>query len=67
MIVIVCYCLFFLCQAFGTGALDEEDEEEEEDVYGVETITSYDRTLASERDIAEERKFGWTGGLQDGM
>lgn len=54
-------------QAFGTGALDEEDEDEEDDVYGVETFTSYDSTLAPEGDISMERKFGWTGGLQAGM
>ncbi len=53
-------------QAFGTGALDEDDDDED-DVYGSEAITSFDRTLASDRDLDEERKFGWTGGLQDGM
>ena len=65
LFVLLVSVIYDVSQAFGTGALDEENEEEE-DVYGVEAITSYDSTLASERDLAEERKFGWTGGLQDG-
>lgn len=46
-------------QAFGLGALEEE--EAEDDVYGVESMTSYDLTLAGERDISMEQKYGWTG------
>ena len=54
-----------LLQAFGIGAL-EDDDAEEDNVYGVEALTSYDSTLAAEGDISMERKFGWTGGLQAG-
>lgn len=46
-------------QAFGLGALEEE--ETEDDVYGVESMTSYDLTLAGEGDISMEQKYGWTG------
>ncbi len=46
-------------QAFGLGALEED--EAEDDVYGVESMTSYDQTLAGERDISMEQKYGWTG------
>lgn len=52
-------------QAFGVGAL-EDDDGEEDDVYGTEALTSYDSTLAPEKEITMERKFGWTGGLQSG-
>ena len=52
-------------QAFGIGALEEEDAED--DVYGVESMTSYDLTLAGEGDIATERKYGWTGSHGAGM
>ena len=44
----------------------EDDEEEEDNVYGEEVLTSYDSTLAAEGDITMERKFGWTGALQAG-
>jgi len=65
-VVVSCWCCCHaVSQAFGTGALDEENDEED-DVYGTEAITSYDITLATEGDLTEERKFGWTGGLQDG-
>ena len=47
-------------QAFGTGALDNDDDDED-NVYGVESMTSYDITLAGEGDLSMERKFGWTG------
>ena len=53
----------FLCvlyiQAFGLGALEEE--EAEDDVYGVELLTSYNFTVAGEGDISMEQKYGWTG------
>ncbi len=56
----------FLCpQAFGLGAL-EDGEEDEDNVYGVEALTSYDSALAHEGEITMERKFGWTGALQTG-
>ncbi len=47
------------------GALEDEDEDED-NVYGVEALTSYDSALAAEGDINMERKFGWTGGHQTG-
>lgn len=53
----------FVCcntQAFGTGAL-EDDDDDEDNVYGMESMTSYDSTLAGEGDLSMERKFGWTG------
>ncbi len=49
-----------LSQAFGTGALEEEDGDDD-NVYGVETMTSYDVSLAQESDLSIERSFGWTG------
>lgn len=51
-------------QAFGIGALEDEDDE---DVYGVESLTSYDVALAGEGDITMERKYGWTGGPESGL
>ena len=30
-------------------------------MYGVESMTSYDLTLAGEGDISSERTYGWTG------
>ena len=47
------------------GALEDGDEDED-NVYGTETLTSYDSTLAAEGDLNMERKFGWTGSLQTG-
>jgi hypothetical protein len=47
------------------GAL-EDGEEDEDNVYGVETLTSYDSALAHEGEITMERKFGWTGTQQTG-
>ena len=49
-------------QAFGIGALEEEDTED--NVYGEEAMTSYHATLAGEGDLDMERKFGWTGGSE---
>ena len=49
-------------QAFGVGAL--EDDDAEDNVYGVESMTSYDVTLAGDGDMEMERKFGWTGGSE---
>ena len=51
-------------QAFGIGALEEDDDND--DVYGTEAMTSYDATLAGEGDITMERKYGWTGGQDSG-
>lgn len=51
-------------QAFGVGAL--EDDDAEDDVYGVESMTSYDLTLAAEGDLSSERKYGWTGSHDTG-
>ena len=36
-------------------------------MYGVESMTSYDLTLAGEGDIATERKYGWTGSHGTGV
>ena len=59
----------FLCvlyiQAFGLGALEEE--EAEDDVYGVESLTSYNLTVAEEGDIRMEQKYGWTGSNERGV
>ena len=51
-------------QAFGIGALEEEDVEDS--VYGEESMTSYDVTLSKEGDtcMEVERKYGWTGGSE---
>ena len=57
--------LILMMQAFGLGALEEE--EAEDDVYGVESMTSYDLTLAGERDISMEQKYGWTGSHGTGI
>lgn len=56
--------LIFSLQAFGIGALEED--EDEDNVYGVESMTSYHSTLAGEGDISMERKYGWTGGHESG-
>jgi hypothetical protein len=50
-------------EAFGVGAL--EDDDADDNVYGVESMTSYDVTLAGDGDMEMERKFGWTGGVED--
>ena len=52
-----------LLQAFGIGALEEDDDEQ---VYGVESMTTYDVALAKEGDISMERRYGWTGGAESG-
>ena len=52
--------MFLPSQAFGTGALEDEDDDDE-NVYGVESMTSYDVSLAGEGDLNMERSFGWTG------
>ncbi len=57
----MCVLLIFIHQAFGTGALEEEDGDDD-NVYGVESMTSYDVSLAQEGDLNMERSFGWTGG-----
>ena len=49
-------------QAFGTGALEEE---EDEDIYGQESLTTYDTALALEGEVAAQRTYGWTGGTAD--
>ena len=53
---------FLSSQAFGVGAL--EDDDADDNVYGVESMTSYDVTLAGDGDMEMERKFGWTGGVE---
>ena len=62
LIIVVPY--YFCTQAFGIGALEEE--EEVDNVYAVESMISYDNTLAGEGDISTERKYGWTGGHESG-
>ena len=49
---------------FRIGALEEEDDE---DIYGVESLISYNVTLVGEGDITMERKYGWTGGPESGL
>ena len=44
------------------GALEEEDE----DVYSEEVLTSFHLTEANESDLSLERAFGWTGGMEGG-
>lgn len=58
------YIYIFLSsqQAFGLGALEEEDAED--NVYGEESMTSYDVTLMKDGDVEMERNFGWTGGVE---
>ena len=45
-------------QAFGTGALEEE---EDEDIFAEESVAAYHASIAQEGDVAVEMKFGWTG------
>ena len=45
-------------QAFGTGALEEE---EDEDIFAEESVAAYHASIAQEGDVAMEMKFGWTG------
>ena len=49
-------------QAFGVGALEEEDE----DIYSQEVLTSFNLTEANESELSSERAFGWTGGMEGG-
>lgn len=49
-------------QAFGVGALEEDDE----DIYSQEVLTSYHLTEANESELSLERAFGWTGGVEGG-
>jgi G patch domain-containing protein 1 len=44
-------------QAFGVGALEEEDE----DIYAQENLMSYSTTISSEGELSRSQKFGWTG------
>ena len=50
-------------QAFGVGALEEEDE----DIYSHENLLGLSLTEASEADISAEQAYGWTGGMDGGM
>lgn len=43
---------FLLMQAFGVGALEEEDE----DIYAVDSLSNYDQTM----EINDDQHFGWT-------
>lgn len=45
-------------QAFGTGALEEE---EDDDIFAEESVAAYHASIAQEGDVAMEMKFGWTG------
>ena len=59
------FMLFSPCsvqQAFGVGALEEEDD----DIYSHENIVDFSATEASDADISAEQVFGWTGGMQGG-
>lgn len=44
-------------QAFGVGALEEEDD----DLYSQESISSYHISLATDNELTSTHKFGWTG------
>lgn len=39
------------------GALEDEDE----DIYSQESITSYNRTMTSDVELNRTQDFGWTG------
>lgn len=39
------------------GALEEEDE----DIYSQESLSSYTHTLSSDKELSSSLKFGWTG------
>ncbi len=60
-----CFLSPHLLQAFGVGAL-EDGEEEEDNVYGEETLTSYHSTLADDQADNTETTYGWTGKIQSG-
>ena len=45
-------------QAFGIGALEEEDDEE---VYTSDNIANYSLAAVGEGDVERDDKFGWTG------
>ena len=51
-------------QAFGIGALEEEDDE---DVYASENITDYNLATVGEGELEREEKFGWTGPHSTGV
>ena len=52
------YTHILVFQAFGTGALEEE---EDEDIFAEESVAAYHASIAQEGDVAMEMKFGWTG------
>ena len=39
------------------GALEDEDE----DIYSQESITSYNRTMTTDMELSRAQDFGWTG------
>lgn len=47
----------YIRQAFGVGALEDEDE----DIYSQESITSYNRTMTTDMELSRAQDFGWTG------
>lgn len=43
-------------QAFGVGAFEEEDD----DIYGIESLSNYDREIGEGDDRKQLSTFGWT-------
>lgn len=56
------FSLLFLVQAFGVGALEEDDD----DIFSQENITSYHSSLGLPSDTEQSSKYGWTGGKDGG-
>lgn len=52
----------FLSQAFGVGALEEDDD----DIFSRDNIASYHSTLGLPSDAEQSSKYGWTGGKDGG-
>ena len=58
---VVCVSRYGLFQAFGVGALEEDDD----DIYSQETVAAYNASLATPTDHTHS-SYGWTGGKEMG-
>ena len=55
-------CTSLSLKAFGVGALEEDDD----DIFSQESMTSYHTSLALPSDNEQPAKYGWTGGKEMG-
>ena len=60
--ITVCNIHVYMFQAFGVGALEEDDD----DIFTHESIASYHNSLTLPTDKEQTNKYGWTGGKEMG-